>query len=218
MSKREDKISINMAAFGALTNGDFENALTAMTPGGIEAQEAQGQADFVKSQTLPIDGLEWRFNRGEKYNISPKEYLESIGFIFGEPADDLFINVQLPEGWKIEPTNHSMWSDLVDDKGRKRAGIFYKAAFYDRNAHFDLSRRYSITEIYDHMNDYIPNTMQYIARDDANDGEVLYQTAMPYDKQYEGDYWKIQDECAEDAKAWLDTNYPDWESPMAYWD
>jgi len=217
MSKK-DEHGISAAALGALMRGDIENALTALAPGGIEAQEARGQADFVESQTLPIDGLEWRYNRGEKYEISPKEYLERLGFVFLEQEDDLFINVRFPEGWKIEPTNHSMWSELVDDKGRNRAGIFYKAAFYDRNAHFDLDRRYSITEIYDHMDGYISNVMQYIVRDDVNGGEVLYETAMPYDEKYEGDYWKIQDEVLADAKAWLGTNYPDWESPMAYWD
>ena len=49
-------------------------------------------------------------------------------------GDDLFTDVKLPQGWRIQPTNHSMWSDLLDEAGVKRAAIFYKAAFYDRSA------------------------------------------------------------------------------------
>src|SRR6185436_8068032 len=41
-------------------------------------------------------------------------------------------------------TDHSMYTDLVDDKGRVRASIFYKAAFYDRKADISFKRRFSI--------------------------------------------------------------------------
>jgi hypothetical protein len=52
--------------------------------------------------------------------------------------DPLFRRVRLPEGWGFRYTDHSMWTDLVDDNGKKRAGIFYKAAFYDRRASIQL--------------------------------------------------------------------------------
>jgi hypothetical protein len=48
--------------------------------------------------------------------------------------------VSLPPGWKVVPTDHSMWSDLVDAKGEKRASIFYKAAFYDRDAFIRIEK------------------------------------------------------------------------------
>ena len=108
----------------ALLNGDLENALVSETKGGIEAQEAQGQKDFVASETVPID--------------CPKEKLEELGFVFGEKSDDLFVNVQMPNGWKKIPTEHSMWTELQDETGKVRASIFYKAAFYDRCAFLRL--------------------------------------------------------------------------------
>lgn len=37
----------------ALLNRDLENAIVSETPGGIEAQEARGQRDFVASESLP---------------------------------------------------------------------------------------------------------------------------------------------------------------------
>jgi hypothetical protein len=100
------------------------NFLIAATPGGIEAQEAQGQREFVANETLPID--------------CPKAELEALGFVFGAPVDDLFVSVQFPTGWEKIATDHSMWSDLVDEAGVTRGSIFYKAAFYDRRAFMRL--------------------------------------------------------------------------------
>ena len=71
-----------------------------------------------------------------------------MGITFGDPAesddplfvdaqlpdDPLFVDAQLPDGWRVEATDHSMWSNLLDDQGMVRGSIFYKAAFYDRDA------------------------------------------------------------------------------------
>ena len=93
-------------------------------PGSIEASEARGQHELVASTQLPCRV------------IGDKSQLEAAGVVFGEPTpnDPLFCEAKLPAGWKKEATDHSMWSKLVDDKGRTRASIFYKAAFYDRDA------------------------------------------------------------------------------------
>jgi len=55
--------------------------------------------------------------------------------------------VELPIGWKKRSTGHSMWNDLVDDKGRVRATFFYKAAFYDRDAFINFERRYDFRTV-----------------------------------------------------------------------
>ena len=96
--------------------------------GAILAQEARGQRAFAASTVLPIECLG-----------CTREQLEALGIVFGEPVDDLFIEVQLPEGWEKVPTDHSMWTDLVDAQGERRAAVFYKAAFYDRSAHISLT-------------------------------------------------------------------------------
>lgn len=107
----------------ALVRGDIDLAM----PGGIERQEAMGQAAFVGTKSsLPIE--------------CPRAELEALGFVFGEPIDDLFVSVTFPAGWSKKATDHSMWSDLLDDQGRKRGSIFYKAAFYDRRAFMHLER------------------------------------------------------------------------------
>ena len=104
---------MNPAALQAAMRGDLANALLASTPGGIEKQEAEGQRALVASTTLP-----------KTIHGASRAQLTEIGFKFGEDADDLFVNCELPTGWTKRATNHSMHSDLLDDKGRKRAGIF----------------------------------------------------------------------------------------------
>jgi hypothetical protein len=91
----------------------------------IEASEARGQQELAGSQQLPT-----------KIDAASKTALEVAGVKFGEPTpgDPLFRSATLPKGWQVKPTDHSMWSDLLDETGKKRASIFYKAAFYDRDA------------------------------------------------------------------------------------
>ncbi len=73
--------------------GQLDNLVAVATPGGIEAQEARGQAKMVESCQLP-----------KKMGMSEgsKEALEKIGVKVLSEADDLFFNVELPEGWKLE--------------------------------------------------------------------------------------------------------------------
>jgi hypothetical protein len=116
------EMRLTPAALGALVQGDHENFFAAATPGGIEAQEAAGQKKLAANALLPVDGI--------------KEVAEKLGFTY-DPAivDKIFVKASLPAGWKKVPSEHSMWSDLVDNKGVLRAKIFFKAAFYDYKAH-----------------------------------------------------------------------------------
>lgn len=201
------KEGLSPAAVSAAARGDLENFLVAATPGGIERQEAMGQAAFVGTLgTLPIK--------------CPREQFEALGFKFGEPEDDLFIAVTFPKGWSKRATEHSMWSEILDDKGRKRGSVFYKAAFYDRSAHAHLERRYIVTGEYldasgaEHNWESAerPASQRCIVRDNA-DGKVLFKTeSAPRD-----DYRK-HDEFSDAASAWLKENFPDNDNVLAYWD
>ncbi len=95
----------------------------------IEEQESAGQAQLVNSTVLPID------TRGRDADF------EALGFTFGERVDELFREATLPEGWTRKGSEHAMWSHLVDEQGRERVSIFYKAAFYDRCAFMDINSR-----------------------------------------------------------------------------
>lgn len=100
-------------------------------PDAIVEQEARGQKQLVESSVLPASlgyGLS-----GDQWNW---KILTDAGLEFGEPVkgDTIFRHVKFPEGWKLAATDHTLWSNLLDGEGMVRARIFYKAAFYDRNA------------------------------------------------------------------------------------
>ncbi len=115
------------ATIHALAKGDFKNAIIAETPGGIEAQEKAGQQEFVTSTSLPIE-----------FEYCERKDLEDMGIKFGDKIDDLFIEAILPDGWEKIATDHDMWSKVVDETGKERLRIFYKAAFYDRRASLSI--------------------------------------------------------------------------------
>lgn len=93
--------------------------------GAIEAQEAQGQRELVASTVLPFPA----------WNQSDADF-EALGFTFGDkvPGDDLFREATLPAGWTRKGTEHAMHTEVLDERGIARVGVFYKAAFYDRRA------------------------------------------------------------------------------------
>ena len=86
--KDEEKRELQMtpAALSALVKGDIANFVAAATPGGIEAQEAQGQCDLVSSDTLP-------HHFGCMANDKEKANFEAIGIKFLEQIDDCVTRV-----------------------------------------------------------------------------------------------------------------------------
>jgi len=203
---------MKMSTLVALANNDIVNAIVSETPGGIEAQEARGQRDFVASTALPRD-----------CNGCSREQFEKVGIVFGDTVDDLFIEARLPQGWRKVQTAHSMWSKLVDAQGRERASIFYKAAFYDRSAHIGISRRYSYSvrpvNGYDAQN-YKKDEWACVVTDcDATIREL--QRIEPEPQTNDRDTWLAwydkKDKLRSAGRAWLDANYPEWRDPTAYW-
>lgn len=92
----------------------------------ITEMEAAGQRQLVLSDVLPVDC------RGQESEI------EALGIQFGEQVDDLFRRCTLPDGWRIEASDHDMWSYVLDTDDERRVAVFYKAAFYDRRAFMRL--------------------------------------------------------------------------------
>lgn len=101
----------------------------------ITDQEAAGQRQLVNSDRLPSEA---KGDRGE---------WEALGFRFGDPDPDdpMFMPATLPDGWKRVPSDHDMWSHVIDQHGRKRVSVFYKAAFYDRSAFMRLDTLHQYT-------------------------------------------------------------------------
>lgn len=180
---------------------NIRDLIAATSPGGIERQEAAGQASFVQDTTLPKD--------------CDRDMLALAGVKFGPDANDLFVTVQLPDGWKKQATEHSMWSYLLDEKGRKRGSIFYKAAFYDRRAHMQMIRRYNIDG---HVScDADGNDVEYGKNTHMKTVVVDGDTALRAIAVRKADDYAAGDMHEKQAEQWLDQNHPDWRNPLAYW-
>jgi len=186
---------MNPAALAAVLRGDLANALIASTPGGIERQEAAGQRTLAESAMLP-----------KEISGATREQLTALGFKFGADMDELFVKCELPPGWTKRGTDHSMHSDLFDDQGRKRAGIFYNAAFYDRRADMRMLRRFSVDMYRDGSRaDYM--------RCIVTDGDKVVFDAGEWKC---GDY-DHSDKLKAICKDWLNEEHPEWQNPLACW-
>lgn len=172
--------------------------------GRIEAMEARGQAELVKaSSVLPIE-----IGGGQ-------QALGKAGVVFHGPVDGdpLFQKVTLPEGWQKAATDHYMWSNLLDDKGRERAAIFYKAAPYDRRAHLNVTCRYTAAS---KTSTYQPDQEHCRPGFDLaiinRDGKPVHTFEVASDNSG----WS--DAGRKAALAWLKENKPEYADPAAYWD
>ena len=176
------------------------------TGNAIERQEARGQQSFVKSDTLPTDM--------GRSGYDSKAILVAAGvqFLGPVPNDPLFQYVTLPPGWKKVATDHSMHSKLVDEKGRERAGIYYKAAFYDRSSHIYLTTRFHIRR------DFEREDKEGISIAYALDGDQVIHTteSIKHEKDIQARS-KAGEASYEAARRWLSEHYPYWENPGAYW-
>lgn len=208
---------IKAAALAAARDGNFENFLAASEPGGIERMEAAGQRKLIAhADRLPVDGtIEDRHNRGNN-----RAAWESVGFVFGDkiPHENnrfVFVACTFPKGWSLKPTSHSMWSDVIDDKGRRRAMVFFKAAFYDYKSHtFGLECRYRSTTVYDNDPNSDRRRIAVIDTTLPEPGIVELVKEFTTSDDYFANSLQFEDRA---SKRLLEL-FPDAKNPMAYWD
>ena len=219
----------------------------------ITDQEKAGKREVVNSSMLPVD-FQKPYDCPDIQTVQDAwTTLTEIGIILkedpkeAEKRGELFVEVSLPEGWHIKPTDHSMWTKLVDDKGFERAAIFYKAAFYDRSAHFSMSTRIHFRNEpilgYDNPN-YNRDDRTYLYRVTCEEAGGTEPTVLWQSETYQDDYvpnWQLDKMAAagtpipndvrtydqvhaekkvreEEGKAFLARHFPDYRDFRAYWD
>lgn len=167
------------------------------SPHGIEAQEKRGQLELINSEVLPTEG-------------SNNPAFAAMGVVFREvlQGDPLFRNVSLPAGWSKRATDHDMWSKVVDDKGRERASVFYKAAFYDRRANIRPEPRFRVGSERD-----APAWGHTVAEVVEDCGTTVFRVPIADPKN-----WDEMNAADDKCRAWLDENRPNWRDAAAYWD
>ncbi len=182
-------------------------------PAAILEEEQAGQHRLIAMDRLPA-------------MIEPagaREAFERMGIVFLEPVvgNPLFVHAQLPAGWRKVASNDAMLSLLVDDRGRERARIFYKASHHDPKASLILTARYGIHESCFKME--CLDEAEFMAY--VTDGGVVTDgrtTIFTTDVvELVGDRratFRATRAVLKEAEAWLDTHYPNWRDPFAYWD
>jgi hypothetical protein len=96
-----------------------------------------------------------------------------------------------------------MWSYILDDKGRERCAIFYKAAFYDRRAHLSISARYTVTYVHEDEKDRTSR-----CRGVVKEGEsILF--AGEWIKPDANKPWVAHDDATKAASEWFKANLPE---------
>lgn len=196
--KKTTEMNITPAALVAAARGDLHNAALAATPGGIEAQEKAGQALLVASTNMPK-------------TMSPsREAFEKIGFKFGNDVDELFLSATLPPGWTRAATDHSMYSKILDEQGRERVTVFYKAAFYDRHADAGLICRYRVGTLYagDAGAEELADDQVIVIVTDGGK-EIRRFPACHRHDQFGGP--------RKEAARWIAANFPNSDDPTANW-
>ena len=206
----------------------------------IEEQERRGQLEVVNSCRLPINvngGIpdDIRFNGivndmeyDERKRIVDNNKIEFVkqqykrmGIKIIKQYDDLFYSVELPKGWSTKSTDHHMWNNLFDNKGRRRADFFYKAAFYDRDAFINFDHRYgfSILPFDNYESDASYEERKFkpwklFLTDNGKRIKELKEVIPTTDEEY----YRVNEVLGKIGKTYLEDNYPNWQDINAYWD
>lgn len=93
----------------------------------VQDQEAAGMRQLINSGVIPAKGC-------------PDDALTALGFDLGAQVDGdrLFRHATLPTGWRLQASDDPRTAYVIDDQGRDRLLVWYKAAFYDRCATISL--------------------------------------------------------------------------------
>lgn len=206
----------------------------------IEEQERRGQLTILVNCQLPIkvngcisdnirfngitDGMTYderkRIVDNNKIEFVKQQY-ERMGIKIIKQDDNLFYSVELPEGWNTKSTDHHMWNNLFDNKGRRRADFFYKAAFYDRDAFINFNCRYGFTILpfdnYESNASYEERKFKpwkLFLTDNGKRIKELKEIIPTTDEEY----YRVDEVLGKIGRAYLEDNYPNWQDINAYWD
>lgn len=227
MSDKNEPKSVHQPKFDDATAMGYLVAGT--EPGGLERalirDEQRGQRSLVESTQLPVKGSPGH----PMFRHEDDATWAATGIEFG-PADPnkLFRDAVLPEGWKKRTTDHHMWSELVDARGRVRAKIFYKASFYDQDAHIGLVSRFKVRRNLDGVMEARNEHAKVPMRVEVFDADrVVYSTKLELMEPIPTDFserkaWydraeEIEQRHMSEACAWLDPLYPQWHDLSAHW-
>jgi len=177
-------------------------------------------------------------HRPEKYkNVDYLEALKQKGIeIINPKENDRFMKVALPEGWKVNE-HLSMLQSLEDEKGRAQAAIPINSSSPNpKDTYLYFLPRFTMSDsIVEGMpeekkhlwKERYAYPFHYEVKDALNTVAFTSSTcqmslAEEITKEnlakYEWEYGEAGENARKECHDWLDTNYPDWKNPLAYWE
>lgn len=144
-----------------------------------------------------------------------KQYaLMGINIIGQTKGDTLYFDAELPAGWHIKATDNIWWSEVIDNKGRKRAGVYCKEMCGTGDTFIKFFARY---DFYANFNEQDKENMSWVVTDNATE-LVVFETEKMSTDSNERDYWVLRDKLTGQCLDFLAKNYPNHEDINAYWD
>ena len=156
--------------------------------------------------------------------MSPrKEVWENLGFKFKESEETSLVSeAKLPAGWSIAHIQNYKF-DITDNNGLIRAQMFYKEDPEGRSASMRLLKKYQVYSVSERREvkgkkDNVTVTVVYF----GTEQERLYVAGELELEDYcsEEDlrkYFENLETAIDKATHYANSNYPDWKSPIAYW-
>ena len=102
-----------------------------------------------------------------------------------------------------------MHTDILDENGVVRGSIFYKAAFYDRDAHMHLLSRFCVHSRY--VDESFTSDVTITVQDRKTSTTLFTAGTTPRTDNVR------YSELVDAANAWLKEAYPQHRDPLAYW-
>lgn len=200
------RVPINMTDKHALYRDCFFYIETDYVSEELKVVMEEGEQSYLDSDTLPT-GI-WPYHPGGHSVLEA----QGVKFLGPVPNDPLFQFVELPQGWRRLPFNKNGWSDLVDEKGRARAGVvFFPVGGHYRMAYYSLSCRYALSYC-------VLDGVEVAVALDGN--TVIYVPPIPTIPPDESERERVERYAASAAavKEWFKLHLPNWCDPGAYWD
>lgn len=153
--------------------------------------------------------------------------LLSLGFKLGgvQSGNPMFREAEMPKGWTRKSTDHYMYTNVLDAKGRVRAQIGFKAQAYDPWTSFVLYRRFSLRQIYPKDQERERGTVKFSVRDrlakpekDGSEGIIFTTVGVHVLRKNYTRNDELEKEHVAACAAWLDRNYPKWQEHTGHWD
>jgi hypothetical protein len=94
------------------------------------------------AETLLPSRINWVTDSYEPVDFEKTKALyEAIGIkVLRLATDDLFVVVELPDGWRYQDTS-GYWSYVYDENGQERVSCFIKIAIYERDAFSNIKKK-----------------------------------------------------------------------------